>query len=98
MVLGSGTPVYRHYSEQAARNEAERLARLHPPQKFTVLESVDTVCSSGVRWSSDEVKKTEPEKPVGFTKQLNGSPRLMTGAEAISLLEKIFGKDNEVPF
>ncbi len=50
MVLGSGVPVFRHNSLQAARKEAERLAKQHVGQSFTVLESVATVRAEGVSW------------------------------------------------
>ncbi len=42
MVWGihSGPPTFQHQSEESARNEAERLARLNPGKQFVVLESV----------------------------------------------------------
>lgn len=43
MVLGSGTPRYRHATEQSARTEAARLARNNPGVEFVVLRSVCTV-------------------------------------------------------
>ena len=51
MVLGNGTPTFRHYSEQQARIEAERLARMNPGSAFTVLESIATVVKSDLSWS-----------------------------------------------
>lgn len=40
MVKGSGPAYYEHPSLSGAEAEAERLARLHPGQTFTVLEAV----------------------------------------------------------
>lgn len=41
MVCGSfNSPKYRHNSLDSATNEAERLAKLHPGEKFFVLEAV----------------------------------------------------------
>lgn len=40
MVLGRGEPVYRHDTEVSAREEAERLARLHKNQTFVVLKAI----------------------------------------------------------
>lgn len=50
MVLGSGTPTYRHSSAMVAKAEAERLARINPGQSFTVLESLATVCKTDITW------------------------------------------------
>lgn len=50
MVLGTGTPTYRHHSADSARNEAERLARQFPGETFVVLESIASVCKSDVQW------------------------------------------------
>jgi hypothetical protein len=55
MVLGEGMPCYRHQSKQAARDEAERLARLNPGEEFTVLEAVETVVKSDVKWEPNEI-------------------------------------------
>lgn len=50
MVLGLGTPVYRHDSEDSARAEAERLAENCPGSEFVVLESIASVRKSSVQW------------------------------------------------
>ena len=50
MVLGLGTPTYRHDSPDKARAEAERLARECPGQEFVVLESICSVVKSDVAW------------------------------------------------
>lgn len=50
MVLGAGAPRQRHYSRTSARNEAARLARLHPGQPFTVLASEATVQRQDLSW------------------------------------------------
>lgn len=50
MVVGIGVPYFKHDSENNARAEAERLARLNPGQEFTVLESIATVVKSDVNW------------------------------------------------
>jgi hypothetical protein len=51
MVLGSCEPSFRHDSLQSARNEAARLAKRHPGQEFTVLESVATCMAESVVWN-----------------------------------------------
>jgi hypothetical protein len=43
MVLGYGTPMKRHESEEAAMKEAARLAMNNPGHEFNVLRSVGTV-------------------------------------------------------
>jgi hypothetical protein len=50
MVLGSGTPVVRHRTLDAARSEAERLAMQQPGQEFAVLEAVAVVKKSELQW------------------------------------------------
>lgn len=52
MVLGEGTPCYRHLTRSSACIEAERLARLAPNQEFVVLEAIATVKKSDVQWQS----------------------------------------------
>jgi hypothetical protein len=50
MVVGAGVPNYRHYHIDAAREEAERLARQQPNQEFVVLEAVAAVKKTDVAW------------------------------------------------
>lgn len=52
MVVGRGTPTYRHETLMGAREEAERLARLHPGDEFVVLKSVCRVVKTDVTWSA----------------------------------------------
>lgn len=40
MVKGAGPAPYEHQTFSGAEAEAERLARMHPGQTFTVLEAV----------------------------------------------------------
>lgn len=54
MVLGEGTPVYRHSTLQSAKTEAERLARLIPGTEFTILASVATVVKSDIHWEEHD--------------------------------------------
>jgi hypothetical protein len=49
-----GPPTYRHATEDTARAEATRLARLNPGVKFHVLGLVDTCVKDDVRWASKE--------------------------------------------
>ena len=55
MVLGRGTPCYRHPSKQSAQTEAERLASENPGEEFTVLESLATCVKSDMRWELNDV-------------------------------------------
>lgn len=50
MVVGSGVPCYRHATKEAAKAEAERLARCNIGQEFTVLEAIATVVKSDLHW------------------------------------------------
>jgi hypothetical protein len=55
MVLGSGgAPTVKHLSEGTARSEAARLARLHPGESFTVMESIATVTVDNLKWEEHE--------------------------------------------
>lgn len=64
MVLGRGTPAYRHLTKKAAATEAERLARACPGEEFTVLEAVAAVKQSGLAWSScGESQPSDDEVP-----------------------------------
>lgn len=51
MVLGVGVPTIRYATEQEARKEAERLARVHRGSTFIVLQAVAGVKTSDVEWS-----------------------------------------------
>lgn len=64
MVLGEGTPTYRHPSQESAEREAERLARMVPGQSFVVLEAVSSVCKSDVDWKI--LVDPDPRKDVPF--------------------------------
>ena len=50
MVLGRDVPRVQHATELKARTEAVRLARLHPGESFTVLESLTTVKMNDLTW------------------------------------------------
>lgn len=65
MVLGLGTPTFRHETRDSARVEAERLARINPGQEFVVLESMATVVKSDLAWSV-HADCDEPGEPVPF--------------------------------
>ena len=54
MILGSGTPTYRHQEFRSAKEEAERLARNNPGVEFTVLESVAHVVRSDMVWTKHD--------------------------------------------
>lgn len=49
---GSRTVTYKHETEKSARQEAERLARENPGEKFYVLESSDCCMKYDVFWAS----------------------------------------------
>jgi hypothetical protein len=55
MVLGNGMPVQRHYIEQVAKSEAERLARTNRGQEFVVLEAIRVCKATDVVWDEYEV-------------------------------------------
>ena len=53
-----GAPTYKHDTEQSARNEAERLARINQGQSFHVLRVVGTAARNDIAWTQyhpDEV-------------------------------------------
>jgi len=52
MVLGSGTPTYKHANEESANAEAERLALQNRNTAFYVLSAVGKVVVSNVRWDA----------------------------------------------
>lgn len=54
MVLGRGTPTFRHYTKASAVTEAERLASLNPGQEFHVLESLAACKKQDVVWENTE--------------------------------------------
>lgn len=62
MVLGRAMPVFKHNTEQSARTEAERLAKINPGESFTVLESVGTCSMSSMVWQMFN-EKPEVSKP-----------------------------------
>jgi len=51
MVLGHGTPSYRHDTEESARNEAARLATVNPGETFHVLQAVAKCVKSDISWT-----------------------------------------------
>lgn len=54
MVSGQGVPVVRHNTEELARSEAARLARIHQGESFTVLESIATVTVDNMKWEEHD--------------------------------------------
>jgi hypothetical protein len=65
MVVGLGTPVFRHETKYQAKQEAERLARLNPTQSFAVLESVAEVRVSTFQW-----EKLDDYIPAGIDSEI----------------------------
>lgn len=63
MVVGAGTPVVRHPTFLSAKTEAERLARQHPGQEFTLLQSLGTCRKSDVKWDTQDGVEPEPVVP-----------------------------------
>ncbi len=58
MVMGNDKPNFKHTTLISAKNEAERLARLHPGQIFIVLQAVGSAVVCDIKWEefdSDEV-------------------------------------------
>ncbi len=62
MVVGEGVPKYKHTTLMSARIEAERLAKLHRGQQFTIVKSVATCVSSDVQWVSNDPELVTPEE------------------------------------
>jgi ADP-ribose pyrophosphatase YjhB (NUDIX family) len=58
--LNGGSSTYKHESEESAMREAERLARVHKPIEFVVLESVSSVKISDVQWVKHESEQEIP--------------------------------------
>lgn len=46
-----GLPRVRHQTAGIARQEAERLARIHPGHRFFVLATIGEVVKDDVRWT-----------------------------------------------
>ena len=61
MVLGSGTPTYRHPSKATAVAEAERLASMNPGQEFAVLESLAVCKKTQILWEATSVDSSESD-------------------------------------
>jgi hypothetical protein len=59
MVLGVGTPTYKHTTLESAKTEAERLARACPGDEFTVLQSIATVKKSDISWDIHDEEYVE---------------------------------------
>jgi len=66
MVLGSGTPTFRHPSRISAISEAERLAQSAPGQRFVVLEAKATVRSTYVTWEQNDMDNSNDPGDVPF--------------------------------
>lgn len=47
------TPTFKHTTEESARTEAERLARVAPGQVFHVMALVDSCKKNDVLWASE---------------------------------------------
>lgn len=56
MVVGKEPASVRHNSRELADAEAERLARRHPGQVFTVVEAIASVVKGDVTWMSHSAK------------------------------------------
>ena len=63
MVLGNGTPTYRHGSIVSAKVEAERLANLNRGHEFTILESVGHVVRADLIWTRHNDDQQTDEIP-----------------------------------
>ena len=48
--VGGMLPSHRHTTEESARQEAQRLAKLHPGHEFIVLRAVAKVRKDEVQW------------------------------------------------
>lgn len=71
-VLGPGRPNYRHPTEESARSEAERLAKLHPRSTFEVLEFVASCKVDGLQWNEAEKIQAAPiAKPASRFRPAN---------------------------
>ena len=63
LVLGIGTPAYRHPTAKSAQLEAERLAMLHRGEPFTVLEAIATARKMDIAWEKLESKHGAEDIP-----------------------------------
>jgi len=50
----SGAPRFRHETKASAKQEARRLAGIHPGKKFHVLALIGTAIADNVQWSEPE--------------------------------------------
>lgn len=67
MVLGVGTPTYKHTTKSSACKEAERLAMQCPGDEFTVLQSVGSVVKRDVSWVQHiDISKDDEGNDVPF--------------------------------
>ena len=49
-VEGSGPPSFKHWTEESAAKEADRLARIHKGYRVYVLHTVSACVHSEVQW------------------------------------------------
>ena len=52
---GNRDPRFKHGTEEMARIEAERLARLFPGSIFYLLTSVDACKVNDIKWDSEDI-------------------------------------------
>lgn len=57
-----GAPRHKHPTEQSAKTEAERLARLNPGTKFCVLRLVGVCVKSDLQW----MEAASPDEMIPF--------------------------------
>lgn len=48
--MDGGAPLFKHATREAANKEAERLAGIHAPNTFVVMEAMAAVRKSDMQW------------------------------------------------
>lgn len=66
MVVGSGTPSFRHATKADACSEAERLAKAYEGENFFVLEAIARCRVQSLAWEETETVPDDSDDEVPF--------------------------------